>query len=116
MTTKDIGNFAEAKAVDHLISKGYAIVTTQFHSKQGEIDIIAQNDEFIVFVEVKYRKNPTFGSGIENVTRTKIKRILKTANYYIYKNQLRDVNFRFDIIQIHGSDYEITHLENAFGA
>ena len=119
MTSKEIGTLAEDKASAYLIHKGYTIITRNFTSRGGEIDIIAQDnsnsDNTLVFIEVKYRADPSFGWGVEFVTPTKIKRILKTANYYLYKHHLYDENIRFDVIQLHGTDFELTHYENAFG-
>ena len=114
MTSKQLGNLAEEKAKLYLIKDGYTIVIQNFYSRHGEIDIIAKNDEYIVFVEVKYRKNSSFASPIENVTPAKIRRIIKTAQYYIYKNRLENNNFRFDVIEVFGDNFETTHIPNAF--
>lgn len=116
MNTRAIGTLAEQIAKDFLIEKGYTIVTANFYARQGEIDLIAKTDEFLVFIEVKYRKDISFATGIENITPTKIRRILKTANYYLYRHHLYDHNIRFDVIEIHGEDFAIHHIENAFTA
>lgn len=108
----DIGKQYEQEAVRYLEKTGYKIVEQNFKLLPiGEIDIIAKKDKIIVFVEVKYRKSKNFGFPFEFVTKSKQKKVIKTALCYIKKNKIK-ADIRFDIISICGNDIE--HIKNAF--
>ena len=81
--TFSLGKWAENQACNILLSKGYKILTKNFRSKFGEIDIVALHQNTLVFVEVKARQNTKFGYPEEAVTNIKIQKIIKTANYYM---------------------------------
>lgn len=98
--TSDQGRLAEDFAVKLLQSKGYKILDRNFHSKFGEIDIIAQVDQTLVFVEVKARWSPKFGSPEEAVTPQKIWKIKKTADYYCLINSIKDKKMRIDVVAL----------------
>lgn len=113
---KNIGNAGENAAAAYLEKKGYEIIERNFHTKAGEIDIIAISPEnTCVFVEVKTRKNILYGRASEAVNRKKQIKIIKTAMSYHYSGSAR-----FDVIEIYYSDKnvfsikEINHIENAF--
>lgn len=107
-----LGRTGEQKAAQFLKKKRYTIRETNYRSRFGEIDIIAEKEGVVVFVEVKTRKTGTFGAGLESVTRSKQQKLLKTAQFYTVEQNLQCV-CRFDVISIDGST--ITHIENAFG-
>lgn len=110
---KSVGNQGEELAVTYLEDKGYRIIGRNFHSRRGEIDIIATKDRIIVFVEVKYRKNKTSGLADEAVSQRKIERICRCAQYYLYiHREYLMFQPRFDVIAI--DDDNIRHYENAF--
>lgn len=109
MNKRIIGNDAESKAVSFLEHLGYKIIERNFYSRYGEIDIIASDNEFLVFIEVKYRKNNTFGSPMESISSKKINSICRTARIYL-KSQ--DIPVRFDVISI--TDKKIEHIKSAF--
>lgn len=113
---KMLGDIGEKQAKIYLQNKGYKIITTNYHSRYGEIDIIAKNQKYIIFVEVKARKLGSMVNPIEAVNYPKRLKIIKTASEYLYKNNI-DLQPRFDIIAIlnNSSDSDITHIENAFG-
>ncbi len=111
-TNREKGNLGEKKAIDFLLNKGYSIIETNYQKKYGEIDIIAKKDTYIIFIEVKYRKNINKGYPREAVCLKKQKKIKNTALSYILENNINDTDFSFDVIEIIGSD--ITHIENAF--
>lgn len=115
MNTKEIGDFGEDIAVRELLKKGYTILERNYHSRFGEIDIIAKKGTYVVFVEVKLRKNTEKGMPKEAVTKQKQRKILMTAQRYISQKKLDNVDFRFDVIEII-KDKEIlfNHIENAF--
>ena len=110
------GGFGEQLAQKHLIDQGYYICERNFRCTSGEIDIIAYKNKTYVFVEVKYRRDLSKGYPAESVTKLKQRKIRRTAEYYIYKNNLRKVDFRIDVIQIvdDGASPFIEQIENAF--
>ena len=107
-----VGSYYEEMAKDYLIKQGYDILYNNFRSRFGEIDIIARDDAYIVFIEVKYRKNTTYGYPREAVTFAKQKRIYRLAAYYMLKRYGKEVKCRFDVIEI--LDQQLTHIEAAF--
>ncbi|SNZ09848.1 putative endonuclease [Persephonella hydrogeniphila] len=112
MKSSDIGKIFEDKAVEFLKEKGYRILDRNFRTRTGEIDIVAKDKDTVVFVEVRYRKNLSFGFPEETVNRKKMKNILSTANRYISMKNFSDFNIRFDVIAIDEKD--IRHIKNAF--
>lgn len=117
--TKKFGNEGEEIAVRYLINKGYSILKQNYRYGKGEIDIIARDpqEEGIVFVEVKSRKNLDFGYPEEAVTKNKIKQLKKIAELYLYENNIKETICRFDVIAIlmlPGEKPKIEHLVDAF--
>jgi len=111
---RNTGRTYEELAVEFLESKGYFIIEKNFQIRQAEIDIIARDKEYIVFVEVKYRSTAGSGHPLEAVSISKQKKICKAALFYMNLNKISPDNtsIRFDVIGILGD--EITHIENAF--
>jgi len=114
-TSKSIGDSAEEKARNYLIKQGIQILDTNYRCKLGEIDIIAKQDNTLLFVEVKFRKNSKFGSPSEMVTPQKQKRIVKSTQHYLQAHSnLANKACRFDVISIQQNDIE--WIKNAFDA
>ena len=112
---KRAGDFGEVAAVGYLKAKGYLILEENFKAGAGEIDIIARDKDYLVFVEVKYRKQMNFGSPVDAITPAKMRAITSAAQSYLAKNNLFDGNCRFDVVEIFGRELlEINHIENAF--
>lgn len=112
------GNRGEHAACKYLIQKGYRILERNFRKRYGEIDIIAQKNDVISFVEVKTRSTTDFGNACEAVTPKKQQKIIRTANAYIMEKEL-DAGFSFDIIEVYIVGRKIVsihHMENAFYA
>lgn len=109
---RNIGNEYERIAGKYLEEHGYQIIEYNFYSRHGEIDIIARHQGYLVFVEVKYRKDDSAGSPLDAVTVQKQRTISKCAMYYMKKNYLNDVPVRFDVVGIVGD--EVTLVKNAF--
>ncbi len=105
------GNKGEKKAVKFLRKKGYQILSTNFQCRLGEIDIIAKENDVIVFVEVKLRENFSFGTANEAISPQKISKLILTAKYWIAQEGV-EVPCRFDVISINNN--EIEQIENAF--
>lgn len=110
--TRIKGIEAEKVAVEYLKKSGYKIIEKNFHSRFGEIDIIAKDKDYYVFVEVRARKNNSFGSPIETVNFLKKRKIYKASIDYVKRKKLENCNLRFDIVSIEGE--KINLLKNAF--
>ncbi len=109
----EIGRLGEKLAIKYLKQNNYKIIQQNFRCKQGEIDIIANNEGKIIFIEVKTRTNLKFGRASEAVTYIKKNHIVKTAKYYLYINNIKNFNIRIDVIEIYISSnkYEINHIK-----
>ncbi len=106
------GIYGEQIAVKFLKNKGYKVLETNWRFQHKEIDIIAQKNNEIVFVEVKSRKNTAFGEPEEAVTEQKQKHLIDAAEAYIIEKNI-DLEARFDVIAIVNS-CEIRHIPYAF--
>ena len=117
MDARARGKWGEALAAEFLNKKGYKTVASGWRSRFGEIDIIVKNREYIVFVEVKLRKNAVFAQAREYVGYTKQMKITKTAQLWLSSHKTR-LQPRFDVIEVYAKDEhaepEIIHIENAF--
>ncbi len=117
--TDSTGVWGEKIAAQYLRKQGYKIVEKNFSCRYGEIDIIAQNGEFLVFAEVKLRKDVSHGEPKEFVTITKQTRLRTTTRWYLSQHPT-DLQPRFDVVEILAPQGEktlrpvIQHLENAF--
>lgn len=115
ITKQEIGKLGENLATRYLSSVGYKILKRNFRDKYGEVDIIAECDNELVFIEVKARTSLKYGRPIDAVTRQKQMHILRTAQYYIFINKLEHKKIRFDVIEVYIIDgkYRIKHIKNA---
>ena len=103
----------EQEAVCLLQSEGYEILETNYRNRQGEIDIIAREGEYLCFVEVKYRANLRCGTPQEAVHAQKQEKIIQVARYYMMKHGLNEwTPCRFDVVAITGEDAVL--FRNAF--
>lgn len=103
----------ESLAAEFLEKKGFQILHRNFCSRFGEIDLVARHGTYLVFVEVKYRKDNRGGHPLETVDVRKQRRICKTADYYCLRYGYgEDTPCRFDVVGIAGE--EVIHVENAF--
>ncbi len=107
-----IGRQYERAAGEYLVSLGYEIVEYNFSCRMGEIDIIAQDEEYLVFCEVKYRSGRMMGHPLEAVGSKKQQVISKCAVYYLMAKGLGEVPCRFDVVSVEGK--EIILIKNAF--
>ena len=113
------GAWGEALAAEYLRKKHYKLLAAGYRTRFGEIDLIAANRKFLIFVEVKLRKSASFAPAREYVNRQKQDRIRVTASMYLsqYPSHLQP---RFDVIEIyapegvHTAHPEIYHMEDAF--
>jgi putative endonuclease len=110
LSNREKGNFGEQAALNYLIRNGYIILDRNFRTKYGEIDIIAKDNSYIAFIEVKTRRNFIHGLPCESVNKNKQQRIARMALLYILKKKLQDCNFRFDVIEIVLNGLEVKYL------
>lgn len=109
------GKKNEIIAANYLKKQSYKIVATNYKNKIGEIDIIAQDKTYIVFVEVKARYSGKFGDPLDAVDQKKQFKIRQVATMYLMQNKLLDSPVRFDAIAIMGEqDCDIRHIKDAF--
>ena len=109
-----VGDKYERLAAEHLQRAGYRIRERNFRCKFGEVDLIAEKDGYLVFVEVKYRRDASMGDALAAVTPQKQERIRKTAAWYLIRNGYsEETPCRFDVVGITGT--EITLVKDAFG-
>lgn len=111
------GNYGEDLACKFLEQLGYLIVERNYIYSHGEIDIIARDNEELVFAEVKYRTNDEYGLPELSISKGKQKLVRRTAEAYLFEHGIKDQNCRIDLIAIlHLKDEKprINHIKNAF--
>jgi len=97
---KRLGGIGEKVAIEYLKKQGYHIIETNFKCKQGEIDIIAADDDIIVFIEVKTRSSDVYGQPSEAVNYYKQRKIVQVALTYLAKRNLFNWMSRFDVVEV----------------
>ena len=112
MNKRNTGTRYESLAADYLQGQGLTIMERNYQDRTGEIDLIGRDGTFLVFVEVKYRRDMRSGDPAEAVTPRKQQHIRRTAQYYLYSHRCGDVPCRFDVVSILGE--EIRWIRDAF--
>ena len=114
---QDLGIQGENLAVQTLENRGYAILARRHRSRYGEIDIVAQDGDVIVFVEVKLRTSDLFGEALEAIPRWKRRRMVTLALDYLSRHDLLDRPARFDVAAIdeRTGELSVEIIEDAFG-
>ena len=116
MDKKLIGRWGESEAAAYLKKKHYRVIGMNYSCRFGEIDLIAENREFVAFVEVKTRKSAAFAQAREFVTTAKQERVRTAAQLWLQSNPTKKQP-RFDVIEIYGENGQVAaieHMENAF--
>lgn len=114
-----LGAWGEEKAVRFLKQRGYRIIERNFRCRFGEIDIIAEKDEYLSFVEVRLRKNIRYGTPEDTVDWRKQQKLRLTADYYLMTHET-ELAPRFDVLALYAHNGEDTwplplkHIKNAF--
>jgi len=112
---RSLGIKGEDLAVRFLINKGFRIIERNFRCRMGEIDIVARDGNYLVFVEVRTRSRSKYGLALESITRAKIKKLRQLASFYLVRHPQDRLFIRFDVVAVNwAQDTEITHIENAF--
>ena len=116
MTVQEKGRWGEQAAAAYLRRKGYRIVARNFRARCGEIDLIAEDKRFLVFVEVKLRQDARFAAAREFVTWSKQQKLMRTAHCWLAEHP-SEKQPRFDVVEVYGAEgnvAQICHLEGAF--
>lgn len=115
MNKRQIGRIGEDKAAAYLTERGYQILEQNYRCRLGEIDLIAKDGRFLVFIEVKYRTSQRYGDPAEAVDSKKQFKIYQTARYYLYQQGYsQDQPCRFDVAAVYGNG-RIRYIKYAFG-
>ena len=115
MYKKNLGRKGEEISIDFLKNKGYEILKRNYRFGHKEIDIVARDKNTIVFVEVKAGRSKKFGEPFEKVDHQKQKKLIQVAQAFIQENQIKNFDFRFDVISLNLKGVgEIKHFKNAF--
>jgi putative endonuclease len=114
---REIGNEGEELACAYLETKGWTILDRNYFFEHAEVDIVALDENVIVFVEVKLRSSTKFGQPMEYVTEEKVKNVFKASEAWMYERKMDGYPMRFDVIGIvqkSGEAPEFNHIEDAF--
>ncbi len=113
-----LGVLGEELAYHDLKRRGYKVLLRNYECALGEIDMIAKESGFLVFVEVKTRSSEAMGHPAEAVTHEKRRQIVRVAKYYVQRYGIHDVACRFDVVAVHLPPHEepvVEILRSAFG-
>ena len=117
MNRRDVGTLGEKLARDFLKKKGYRVLETNFRCRYGEIDIVAEKKDFLVFVEVRTKTSVDFGSPEESVTHAKKEKLIASALAYLSAHQKLPCSWRKDFVAVEldqkGKATRIELFENA---
>jgi putative endonuclease len=115
----EVGARGEKLAADYLKRRGYKIFKRNFRCREGEIDIIAQYDDCVVFVEVRTKKGFSFGTPEESVTLSKREKLISLANAYLQACDNLPASWRIDVVAVEltpdNKVSRLEHIENAVG-
>jgi putative endonuclease len=112
--SQKIGFIAEKYACDYLQKQGLKLITSNYRCRVGEIDLIMQDNEFLVFIEVRARTSATHGNALESVNYFKQQKLIKAATYYLLQQKCMDLPMRFDIFALDGIKPTVNWVKNAF--
>ncbi len=109
------GRLGEQRAVDFLTGAGYRVIARNFRTRRGEIDIVAQRDNTLVFVEVKCWNAIDITDLEISISRRKQRRIIDASQVFMMRMGLTDrYDVRFDLIFVKGDSMEVQHVQEAF--
>ncbi len=118
--SRDRGQDAELACCKYLQQQGLKLLAKNYHGRRGELDLVMRDNDTVVFVEVRYRKNNTYGGALESITNSKQEKLRITAEQYLQREtELK--NGRFDVVAMTGkvqnngsNDYSFEWIKNAF--
>lgn len=108
ITSVDLGKEAEEFAAQMLMDQGLILIEQNVYFRVGELDLVMKDNDSLVFVEVRRRRNNLFGGALGSITATKQKRLTKAALAYLQRNNLMDkVPCRFDLVAVSETDGQL---------
>lgn len=120
LSSRDRGQDAEQACCEYLQQQGLKLLAKNYHGRRGELDLVMRDNNTVVFVEVRYRKNNTFGGALESVTISKQEKLRMTAEQYLQQETQLN-NGRFDVVamteKVQNNDsnvYSFEWIKNAF--
>lgn len=116
MSTRAIGTKHEDTAVQYLIKHGLKLHARNYRLRDGEIDLIMYDQAYLVFIEVKYRKNGHFAAILEQIDQKQLARIRRSARIFMHQHGIVEhhTHCRFDVVAITGQPFHIEWLKDAF--
>jgi putative endonuclease len=113
---QQFGLFGEDAACDALAARGYEVIARRYRTRAGELDIVARDGDYLVFVEVKARQTRSFGDPEEAVTDAKQQKMVRMATDYLTRHGIGDVPCRFDVVAVNTEvePPEVTVIADAF--
>lgn len=110
------GAAGESAALDHYLNLGFDEVARNWRCKAGELDLVLQRDDLLVFCEVKTRRSGGFSSGFDAVTPAKIAKLRRLAELFLFETKLQPSSVRFDVasVRVDGARADVTLFEDAF--
>ena len=113
--TQSIGFRKEAEACAYLQKQGLCLIQQQYHCRYGEIDLVMQDEQCLVFIEVRLRRNQKGGCALASISPSKQKKIIHTAEYYLYQHpETQHLPCRFDVIAFDGWHSKPQWIKHAF--
>lgn len=112
-----LGRLGELLTIQYLKAKGYKLLIHSYKRAHGEIDLIMQDKDVLVFIEVKTRSSKYFGEPIESVTMHKIQKIRFTAKQFLIEKDIHNKEVRFAVVEVklyQGKNAKFRHIRNAF--
>ena len=112
-----LGSVAENIAKKYLQNRGYKVITSNFRTRKGEIDIICRKSDDLVMVEVKSLRTTNFGFGEERISKRKQKKLIKTTyQFLVNRPEFESLGIRFDVIVVDFTEYpaQVVHYQGAF--
>lgn len=110
---RETGSYYETAVAACLEKSGMTVIEKNFRCRAGEIDLVARDGNYLVFVEVKYRKNASAGTALEAVDRKKAAQVRRVAAHYLYRHNLpEETACRFDVAAVDGGG--LTYIKDAF--
>jgi len=117
MTKKELGAWGESVASEQIARRGFVLLEKNFRCRIGEVDIVAMDNKTLTFIEVKTRTSLDFGFPSEAINPSKKHKYHQIALSYINHKRFKDIEIRFDVIEIllsKNGSYTVNHIKNAF--
>lgn len=117
-STSELGARAEELSCRFLLAHGLALITRNYRSRHGEIDLVMRDRDTVVFVEVRMRSRGDFGGAVESIDARKRRRLVATAEHYLQRREHASTACRFDVVCVNANErnQEIEWIQDAFGA